>query len=90
MKQIKAVWPKMSIDNSNSINVYIATQMSTEDGISWKGPYAFNPDTQSKVSCRATGKLYGIKFESTTDMSWKLNGVEIELEDAGRRGSRNY
>ena len=90
VKQIKAVWPKMSIDNSNSINVYIATQMSTEDGISWKGPYAFNPDTQSKVSCRATGKLYGIKFESTTDMSWKLNGVEIELEDAGRRGSRNY
>ena len=64
--------------------------MSTEDPVTWVGPYSFNPDSQSKVSCRASGKLYGIKFESTTDMNWVLNGVEIEVEDAGRRGSRSY
>ncbi len=90
VKRINAVWPKMSIDNSSSINVYVGTQMSTEDPVTWVGPYSFNPDSQSKVSCRASGKLYGIKFESTTDMNWVLNGVEIEVEDAGRRGSRSY
>ena len=90
VKRITAVWPKMSIDNSSEIQIYIGTSMSTEEPVSWKGPYNFNPDTQSKVSCRATGKFYGIKFESTTDMNWTLNGVEIEVEDTGRRGSRNY
>ena len=57
VKRINAVWPKMSIDNSSSINVYVGTQMSTEDPVTWVGPYSFNPDSQSKVSCRASGKL---------------------------------
>lgn len=90
VKRIKAVWPKLEINNSNSINVYVGTQNSTEDPVSWKGPFEFNPDTQSKVSCRATGKFYGVKFESTTDMDWKLHGFEVEVENAGRRGSRSY
>ena len=90
VKRIKAVWPKMTVTNSDSVNFYVSTQMSTEDGISWKGPFAFNPDTQSKVSVRAAGKLYGIKIESTTDTDWRLDGLEFEVDDAGRRGSRNY
>jgi hypothetical protein len=90
VKRIKAVWPKMTITNSDTVNFYVGTQMSTEDGISWKGPFPFNPDSQSKVSCRAAGKLYGVKIESTSDMDWRLDGLEFELDDAGRRGSRNY
>lgn len=90
VKRIKAVWPKMTVTNSDSVNFYVSTQMSTEDGISWRGPFAFNPDTQSKVSVRAAGKLYGIKIESTTDTDWRLDGLEFEVDDAGRRGSRNY
>ena len=90
VKRIKAIWPKMTVTNSDTVNFYVGTQMSTEEGVSWKGPFAFNPDTQSKVSCRASGKLYGVKIETTTDTDWRLEGLEFELEDAGRRGSRNY
>jgi len=42
------------------------------------------------VSVRKSGKLYGIKFESTGDFYWRLDGYEVELDDAGRRGSRSY
>lgn len=90
VKRIKAIWPKMKIDNEDTVNVYVGTQMSTEEAVSWKGPYEFNPNTQSKVSCQATGKLYGVKFESSTDTQWQLAGLEFEVEDAGRRGSRSY
>ena len=90
VKRIKAIWPKMTVTNSDTVNFYVGTQMSTEEGVSWTGPFAFNPDTQSKVSCRASGKLYGVKIETTTDTDWRLEGLEFELEDAGRRGSRNY
>ena len=89
VKRIKAIWPKMEVSGSgNSVNVYVGTQNSTEEAVSWSSAVAFNPDTQSKVSVRKSGKLYGVKFESTGDFNWRLDGYEIELDDAGRRGSR--
>ena len=91
VKRIKAIWPKMEITGSgNTVNVYVGTQNSTEEAVSWSSAVAFNPDTQSKVSVRKSGKLYGVKFESTGDFHWRLDGYEVELDDAGRRGSRSY
>ena len=91
VKRIKAVWPKMEVTGSgNTDNVYVGTQNSTEEAVTWSSAIAFNPDTQSKVSVRKSGKLYGIKFESTGDFDWRLDGYEFELDDAGRRGSRSY
>ena len=80
----------MKVSGDNTVNVYVGTQMSTEEGISWGSAVAFNPDSQSKVSVRKSGKLYGVKFESTGDFDWRLDGYDIELEDGGRRGSRGY
>ena len=91
VKRISAIWPKMSINGSgNSINVYLGTSMSTEEGILWGPATAFNPYSQSKVSVRGTGKLYAVKFESTADMGWELDGYSIEVKDIGQRGSRSY
>jgi len=94
-KFVSAIWPKLEVSGDNTINVYIGTQMSTEEGITWNAdtggtPYLFNPNTQSKVSCRATGKFFGVKFESTSDIDWKLHGIEFEVTPRGRRGSRAY
>ena len=90
VKRISAIWPKMSISSDNSINVYLGTSMSTEEGITWNAPTTFNPNTQSKVSVRGTGKLYAVKFESTTDMDWELDGYAIDVKTVGQRGSRSY
>ena len=88
VKRIKAIYPKMTVSSTNLVNIYVGSQMTTEEGISWKTPVQFTPDTQSKVSVRATGKFYAVKFESTGDMDWELDGYSIEVEDAGSRGSR--
>ena len=90
VKRITAIYPKFNIDSTNTINCYLGTQMSTEDSVTWSAAVAFNPDTQSKISVRGSGKYYGVKFESTTDMDWKLDGYSIEVNDAGRRGERSY
>ena len=94
-KFVSAIWPKLEVSGDNNINVYVGTQMSTEEGITWNAdtggtPYLFNPNSQSKVSCRATGKFFGVKFESTSDIDWKLHGVEFEVTPRGRRGKRAY
>ena len=90
VKRISSIWPKMSINGSDFINVYLGTQMSTEGGISWSSPVSFNPDSQTKVSVRGTGKFYAVRFESTTDMNWELDGYSIEVSNVGKRGSRSY
>ena len=90
VKRISAIYPKMSISGDNSINVYLGTSMSTEEGITWGTPVTFNPNTQSKVSVRGTGKYYAVKFESDTDMDWELDGYALDIKNVGSRGSRSY
>ena len=90
VKRISAVWPKMKVNPDSAddaVNVYVGHQMTTEGDITWEGPYTFNPDTQSKVPVRVTGKYIGVKFESTTNTTWQLNGYSLDIKNAGNRGS---
>ena len=86
VKYVRAVWPRMQVSGSGGkVKVYVAKQMYPEDAVTWAGPYDFNPDSQSKVSCTVSGRYYGIKIESDTDVDWNLSGVGFEVEDAGSR-----
>jgi len=90
VKHLRAVWPKIETKITKPIHVYTGYQMSTDLPVTWEGPYLFDPDQQSKVSTRTTGKFIGIRLETTEDTTWTLSGLELEYEMAGRRGSRNY
>ena len=93
VKFVSAVYPKIEVSGNNSVNLYIGRQMSTEEGVDWNpdnggAPYLYNPAIQSRVPCRISGKYFGIKVESLTDMDWKMHGVAFEVKPKGRRGSR--
>jgi len=90
VKFVRAVWPKVSVFGDNEVDISVCSQMSPDDPITWEGPYKFNPNNQSKVSCRVTGKYFGVKVESNGDFTWRLHGYEFDMEQAGRRGIRNY
>jgi hypothetical protein len=90
VKFVSAVYPQIEVSGNNTVNVYVGRQMAPEDSVTWEGPIAFNPNNQSKVSCRVSGKYFGIKVESTTDIDWKLHGVAFEVQQRGMRGIRSY
>ena len=90
VKHLRAVWPKIETFGTEPIMVYTGYQMATDNPVTWDGPYIFDPDKQSKISTRTTGKFLGVRFETSKDMSWTITGLELEYEMAGRRGSRNY
>ena len=90
VKYVSSVYPELEVSGSNSVNVYVGHQMSTEEAVTWEGPVLFNPNTQSKVSCRASGKYFGVKVESTGDFNWKLNGLAFDVKPRGKRGKRSY
>ena len=88
VKFVSAVYPEVDVSGSSPVQVWVGHQMSTDAGVTWEGPTLFNPDSQSKVSCRVAGKYFGIRVQSTTDIDWKLHGVSFEVRSAGKRGSR--
>jgi len=93
VKFVSAVYPKIEVSGNNSVNLYVGRQMSTEEGVDWNpdnggAPYLYNPAIQSRVPCRISGKYFGIKVESLTDMDWKMHGIAFEVKPKGRRGSR--
>ncbi len=90
VKYVRAVYPELEVSGDNKIKVYLGHQMATEQAITWDNGTEFNPNTQSKVSCTATGKYFAIKFESTGDFDWKLNGLAFDVSQRGKRGSRSY
>lgn len=90
VKFVSAVYPQIEVSGDNTLNIYIGKQMSTEGGITWEGPIAFNPNSQSKISCRVSGKYFAIKIESQNDIDWKLHGLSFEVQQKGLRGSRSY
>jgi len=90
VKFVSAVYPQIEVSGNNTVNVYIGRQMSTEDAITWEGPTTFNPNSQSKVSCRVSGKYFGVRVESDTDVDWRLHGLAFDVQQKGLRGSRAH
>ncbi len=82
-KFVSAVWPRMRA--TGSVNVYVGGQENPNASITWEGPYAFNPNTDRKVDFRTSGKLIGVKFESNTNITWELDGYEIDIVPDGER-----
>jgi hypothetical protein len=91
VKFVSAIWPKVWTTGSDTVlKVWLASQMSTEESVTWEGPVLFNPNIMSKISVRTSAKLFGIKFESDGDFDWGVSGIEYEVVPSGRRGSRVY
>jgi hypothetical protein len=88
VKHVTAIWPKIETKANSTMRVYTGYQMATDEPIKWEGPIIFNPNSQTKISTRTTGKFLGIRIESEEDTNWTLSALEFEVAPAGRRGRR--
>jgi hypothetical protein len=88
IKRVNAVWPKISTTGPTSVEIQVCGQMTPDEPPRWGPAITFNPLTQSKVSCRATGKYFGWRIKSDGFMKWQCHGVEFNVEQAGSRGGR--
>jgi hypothetical protein len=88
VKRVNAVWPRISTTGDTTVDIYLCGTMSPDDPPDWGEKIVFDPRTQSKVSCRITGKYFGWKIKSSGHMKWECHGVEFNVEPGGQRGSR--
>jgi hypothetical protein len=88
VKHVTAIWPKIETKADTTMRVYTGFQMATDEPMKWEGPYMFNPNSQTKISTRTTGKFFGVRFETNEDTTWTISALEFEITPAGRRGRR--
>lgn len=82
-KTVSEIWPR--IRSSGSVNIYVGGQETPDGSVTWEGPRSFNPATDRKADFRTSGKLIGVRFESTTDVSWELDDYDIDFVEDGER-----
>jgi len=85
-KLMKRVWPKVI---GGPVNVYTGAQERRGAPITWSQAAPFDPDTQEFVAPVSSdgkpisGRLMAIRFESASDVSWELEGYDLDLEVLG-------
>ncbi len=79
---ISEVWPRMT--GTGSVNIYVGGQERVTSGVVWTGPFAFNPATDKRIMCSVNTPLPAIRFESTGDINWTLEGFGLSVVGSGR------
>ena len=84
-KHVQRIVPSLS--GTGGVDVYVGTENSTNEGVSWKGPYTITPGVHSDIPVRASGKYISVKFQTQDDKDWALDNLEIHWKPAGNRGN---
>ncbi len=81
-KMVNSIWPKM--EATGPVNIYLITQDIKDGPATYHGPYVFDPNTDKKVDVYKSGRILGWKVESTSNISWKLWGMDWDLKLLGQ------
>lgn len=87
-KLLRGIWPRISGTDGGIINVYVGTQDRVDGDVTWEAAFPFTIGSSEYVDCLLTSKLHALKFESTSNISWKLHGYDADVVPAGMHGTR--
>ncbi len=81
-KLMTRIWPKMT---GGPINVYAGVQESRGGAVTWSPAMPFDPTTQQYVDVDPplAGRLLAARFESNADVTWELEGYDLEMSVLG-------
>jgi len=83
VKSVKKIVPRLT--STQDVDFYVGTEMITNSGVVWKGPYTFTPGTHSEIPVRASGTYISVKAETNNDTGVELDNLEIHWSPAGVR-----
>lgn len=85
VKTVLEIQPLIEGTEGGIVNVYLLTRDHRGATQSIHGPYPFVIGTTRKIDCRVSGRSIGIKFESTTDITWELFSYALDVQFGGLR-----
>jgi hypothetical protein len=84
VKTVTEIWARIEGSPGGVVNVYIGTQMERSDPVSWSEALPFVIGTTKKLDKIATGRLFSIRFDSDTNIDWRLHGYTLSGYPNGR------
>ena len=83
IKQVRKLTPR--IKGTGTINISVGSSMSPNGTYTFNAAQSFDPNSQNKVDCRATGKFIAVRFQHTSNSEFELNGYDLEYNVLGER-----
>lgn len=84
MKFLSGVWPRIEGTVGGVVKVYVGQQQRSGDSPTYQSPVDFTIGTTKHIPCRLTGRMFCLKFESTTDVDWRLHSYDLDVKQVGR------
>ena len=83
VKYISGMIPRIS--GSGNVDIYVGGEYVPNAGVTWDGPVSFNIGTDYKADFKASGRYLGVRFESTNNNAWSLEGYDVILDGESTR-----
>lgn len=86
MKQVTAIWPRIIGTQGGVLNVYLGTQEKIGGPVSYGPAQAFviGETEFCDFADSETARIHAVKFESNTDISWRLSGYDVDVIYRGK------
>jgi hypothetical protein len=74
------IWPRMS---GGPVSIRLGAQEEINGTIVWQTAQIFTPGTDNYLDFTANGRLLAIRIESNADVSWGIEGYDLEVVELG-------
>jgi hypothetical protein len=84
LKFISDIWPRILGTAGGVVKVSAGGQDRIGGPVTWRAPRDFIIGTTKHLDIRITARLLALKFESTTDIEWRMPGYGVDVRPAGK------
>lgn len=79
---ITEVFPRMHA--TGPVEIYVGGQRTVNESVTWQGPFTFNSATDTCVKCYVSTPLPAFRLQSTTNITWRLDGFSLNVTQVGK------
>lgn len=83
IKLINGILPRITGNQGGTVNVRLGWAANPGDAPTWNAPVPYTIGQTIRVDDFVAGRYLALRFETGTAYSWRLDGLDVFVEDAG-------
>jgi hypothetical protein len=85
LKEVRAVYPEVTISRAVTVQLELGGQMTPSGQVFWESPVTFDPVTDYFVNSRASGRFLAIRFTFQPLADTEVSGFDLDVVSNGSR-----
>jgi hypothetical protein len=83
VKMISGLRPRIAGNNGGTVIVKVGASDRADGEPVWQSTMTYTIGSTLKLDCFVSGRFLAIRFETGTAYSWRMDGLELSVSDAG-------